>query len=67
MAASSGFGVQMQVRQNAEELGEFMKDLNRWETDIKKRDEELKSSKVTSDKVSKRAKVLGGLFVAFDN
>ncbi|KAI1882235.1 hypothetical protein AGOR_G00248600 [Albula goreensis] len=35
--------LQLQMRQNAEELHDFMKELDRWETDIKKKDEELRS------------------------
>ncbi|XP_036376133.1 RNA polymerase II-associated protein 3 isoform X2 [Megalops cyprinoides] len=35
--------LQLQMRQNAEELQDFMKELDSWETDIKKKDEQLRS------------------------
>ncbi|XP_041110354.1 RNA polymerase II-associated protein 3-like isoform X2 [Polyodon spathula] len=34
--------LQLQMRQNAEELQDFMRDLGSWEKDIKKKDEELR-------------------------
>ncbi|XP_076008630.1 RNA polymerase II-associated protein 3 isoform X2 [Genypterus blacodes] len=34
--------LQFQMRQNAEDLHSFMRDLDNWETDIKKKDEQLK-------------------------
>ncbi|XP_035257457.1 RNA polymerase II-associated protein 3 [Anguilla anguilla] len=34
--------LQLQMRQNAEELHDFMKELDSWETDIKKKDEQLR-------------------------
>ncbi|KAM6961969.1 RNA polymerase II-associated protein 3 [Tautogolabrus adspersus] len=34
--------LQLQMRQNAEDMHGFMKDLESWETDIKKKDEELR-------------------------
>jgi hypothetical protein len=49
--AGSGLNLQLKVRQNAEEFSEFMKDLGRWETDIKKKDAELKTSKTVFKKV----------------
>ncbi|KAK3741902.1 hypothetical protein QZH41_016263, partial [Actinostola sp. cb2023] len=48
--ADSGIDVQLKVRQNAAELGEFMKDLDRWEKDIRTKDEELMSSKTALKK-----------------
>lgn len=48
----AGLDLQLKVRQNAEELGDFLKDLDRWETDIKKKDEELKVSTSLSKKVN---------------
>ncbi|EDO34900.1 predicted protein, partial [Nematostella vectensis] len=39
--------LQMQVRRNTEELGDFLKDLDRWEDDIKSKDEDLKISKTS--------------------
>lgn len=35
--------LQLQMRQNAEDLHSFMKELENWETDIKQRDEELRT------------------------
>ncbi|XP_019634974.1 PREDICTED: RNA polymerase II-associated protein 3-like [Branchiostoma belcheri] len=35
--------IQMQVRQNASEMQDFLKDLDDWEDDIKKKDEQLKT------------------------
>eukprot|EP00058_Branchiostoma_floridae_P009034 XP_002594522.1 hypothetical protein BRAFLDRAFT_124991 [Branchiostoma floridae] len=37
--------IQMQVRQNASEMQDFLKDLDSWEDDIKKKDEALKTQK----------------------
>ncbi|CAH1266025.1 RPAP3 [Branchiostoma lanceolatum] len=37
--------IQMQVRQNASEMQDFLKDLDSWEDDIKKKDEQLKTQK----------------------
>lgn len=35
--------LQLQMRQNAEDLHGFMRELESWETDIKKKDEELRT------------------------
>lgn len=35
--------LQLQMRQNAEDLHSFMKELENWEIDIKKKDEELRT------------------------
>ncbi|XP_070785115.1 RNA polymerase II-associated protein 3 [Enoplosus armatus] len=35
--------LQLQMRQNAEDMHSFMKDLESWETDVKKKDEELRT------------------------
>ena len=42
--AEKSFTLQQQIRHNAEELGDFLKDLNKWERDIKRQDDELKKS-----------------------
>jgi len=42
--AEKSFTLQQQIRHNAEELGDFLKDLNKWESDIKRQDDELKKS-----------------------
>uniref|UniRef100_A0AAQ5ZYK0 RNA polymerase II-associated protein 3 n=1 Tax=Amphiprion ocellaris TaxID=80972 RepID=A0AAQ5ZYK0_AMPOC len=54
--------LQLQMRQNAEDLHSFMKELESWETDIKRRDEELRTgglvvSKKTELSVNGDAKV----------
>lgn len=35
--------LQMQIRQNAEDLHNFMKELDSWEEDIKKKDKQLRA------------------------
>ncbi|KAJ8373953.1 hypothetical protein SKAU_G00045330 [Synaphobranchus kaupii] len=40
--------LQLQMRQNAEELHDYMKELDRWETDVKKKDEQLRSGGATA-------------------
>ncbi|XP_023671049.1 RNA polymerase II-associated protein 3 [Paramormyrops kingsleyae] len=44
--------LQLQMRQNAEELHDFIRDLDSWENDIKKKDEELRSE--SSDHIQKQ-------------
>ncbi|XP_049330178.1 RNA polymerase II-associated protein 3 [Astyanax mexicanus] len=39
--------LQMQMRQNSEDLQNFMRELETWEVDIKKKDEELRTGSVT--------------------
>lgn len=36
--------MQQRIRENAQELGNFLSDLNKWETDIKREDDELKKA-----------------------
>uniref|UniRef100_A0A8C8D493 RNA polymerase II-associated protein 3 n=1 Tax=Oncorhynchus tshawytscha TaxID=74940 RepID=A0A8C8D493_ONCTS len=43
MSENKAIELQLQMRQNAEDLHNFMKDLDSWETDIKKKDEQLRS------------------------
>lgn len=43
---SKGIELQLQMRQNAEDLHSFMKELESWETDIKKKDEQLRTGGV---------------------
>ena len=38
--------LQLQMRQNAEDMHSFMKELESWEKDIKKKDEELRTGGV---------------------
>ena len=35
--------LQLQMRQNADDLQTFMREMDSWETDMKKKDEELRS------------------------
>uniref|UniRef100_A0A673Z4S1 RNA polymerase II-associated protein 3 n=1 Tax=Salmo trutta TaxID=8032 RepID=A0A673Z4S1_SALTR len=46
MSENKAIELQLQMRQNAEDLHSFMKDLDSWETDIKKKDEQLRSGSV---------------------
>lgn len=41
----------LQMRHNTEDLVSFMKDLENWETDIKKKDEELRTGRVQEAQV----------------
>ncbi|KAI4803326.1 hypothetical protein KUCAC02_006877 [Chaenocephalus aceratus] len=41
--------LQLQMRQNAEDLQSYMSELQSWETDIKKRDEELRTGGLQQD------------------
>ena len=43
--------VQMNIRQNAEDLQDMLKDLNSWQDEMKVKDEELRNSKIISKKV----------------
>ena len=52
MAAERALGLQLQVRQNAAELQDYLRDLDRWESDIKQKDEELRKAKVVHKKVT---------------
>lgn len=42
------FNVQQQVRQNQEELQDFLRDLNTWEQKIKVKDQQLSQNKEAS-------------------
>ena len=46
--------IQSQLKHNNDELQEFLRDLNSWETDIKAKDKKLKAIRAhnTNDKVS---------------
>lgn len=43
--------LQLQMRQNAEDMHSFMKELESWETDIKKKDDELRREGLQQDQV----------------
>ena len=51
MAADNAMELQFQVRQNASELNDFMKDLGDWEADIKRKDEQLQKSRIVNKQV----------------
>lgn len=51
MSENKAIELQLQMRQNAEDLHNFMKDLDSWETDIKKKDEQLRSGSVVESQV----------------
>lgn len=42
-AGNKAIELQLQMRQNSEDLHSFMKELESWETDIKKKDEQLRT------------------------
>lgn len=44
--------LQLQVKQNAEELQDFMRDLENWEKDIKQKDMELRRQNGVPEEVS---------------
>lgn len=44
--------LQLQMRQNAEDMLSFMKELESWESDIKKKDEELRTGGLQEVQVS---------------
>ena len=44
-AESNAFNLQHQVRNNANELQDYMRELDNWERDIKKKDQSLSTSK----------------------
>ena len=44
-------GVQLNIRQNAEELQDVLKDLDSWQDEMKTKDEELRHSKIITKKV----------------
>ena len=43
--------LQMNIRQNAEELQDILQDLNKWEDEMKTKDNELLNSKIVHKKV----------------
>lgn len=49
--ANKAVDLHLQMRHNTEDLVNFMKDLETWETDIKKKDEELRTGRVQEGQV----------------
>ena len=43
--------LQLNVRQNAEELQDILQDLNKWEDEVKAKDNDLRSSRIINKKV----------------
>ena len=43
--------LQLNIRQNAEELQDILKDLNNWEDEMKAKDNELRNSKIVNKQV----------------
>ena len=43
--------LQLQMRQNADELQTFMREMNGWETDMKRKDEELRTGHTEENQV----------------
>ena len=54
MSDKKFFELQQQVRRDNDDLQDFLRDLNNWEKDIKKKDDELRHKDAgTEDQVSK--------------
>uniref|UniRef100_A0A3Q3Q3E8 RNA polymerase II-associated protein 3 n=1 Tax=Monopterus albus TaxID=43700 RepID=A0A3Q3Q3E8_MONAL len=49
--ANKAIELQLQMRQNAEDLHSFMKELENWETDVKKKDEQLRAGEIQQKKL----------------
>ncbi|XP_036800661.1 RNA polymerase II-associated protein 3 isoform X4 [Oncorhynchus mykiss] len=52
MSENKAIELQLQMRQNAEDLHNFMKDLDSWETDIKRKDEQLRTGSFSESQKS---------------
>ena len=50
-SGNKAIDLQMQMRQNTEDLQHFMRELGNWETDIKKKDEQLRTGNVGESSV----------------
>ena len=55
MDASTAAAMQMQVRQNAEDLQDFMKGLESWEEEIKEKDQNLSRQKPILKEVGEKS------------
>lgn len=51
-STSKSIELQLQVKQNAEELQDFMRDLENWEKDIKQKDMELRRQNGVPEEVN---------------
>lgn len=54
MSGNKAVELQIQMRQNAEDLQNFMKELNNWEEEIKKKDQQLHTGNVNEPPVNLR-------------
>lgn len=50
-SGNKALDLQMQMRQNTEDLQNFMRDLNSWEADIRKKDEQLRTGNAEESSV----------------
>ncbi|GFT86582.1 RNA polymerase II-associated protein 3, partial [Trichonephila clavipes] len=57
MSFENAMSIQNQVRENSEDLQAFLKDLDSWEKDMKKKEEELKLLQVSDEQESELKKV----------
>ncbi|KAL0196569.1 hypothetical protein M9458_010141, partial [Cirrhinus mrigala] len=46
MSGNKAVELQIQMKQNAEDLQNFMKELNNWEEEIKKKDQQLRTGNI---------------------
>lgn len=50
-AANKSVELQLQLRQNSEELQSFMRELDTWEADMRRRDEQLRAGGLQEEQV----------------
>lgn len=62
-APNKAIELQLQVKQNAEELQDFMRELESWEKDIKEVDSELRKQSGVSEEVKIPSPVLTQLLI----
>lgn len=51
MSGNKAVELQIQMKQNAEDLQNFMKELNNWEEEIKKKDQQLRTGNISEPPV----------------
>lgn len=51
MSGNKAVELQIQMRQNAEDLQNFMKELNNWEEEVKKKDQQLRTGNISEPPV----------------
>lgn len=52
MSGNKGVELQLQMRQNAEDVQNFMKELDSWEEDIKRKDQQLCAGNINETQVN---------------